>query len=249
MMTNTNTKQLSKADALRAALKTAGYNRRQVSVKHDQYSMGSHIYVTIRDLEIAKSAIESIANSFENVRRDESGEILGGGNTYLTVEYHSESLREFASVVVVPQLAEIADGQSADVLVMGQTIRTAKVMNTPKWNSEIVALDYQTDPVMRVRCYYDPQGSAEQLTGAASRLVELAIELNARAAAAPAHTVEQTIPVVTETDAEIATELAPVLAPSNCQPLPPFPAKAPHLRIVRDEPVAAVVTEDWAAGF
>jgi hypothetical protein len=80
-MTNTN---LRPADALRVALKAAGFNARRVSVRADH----STLRVTVRDASVSLTQVAAIANAFEVVRRDHaSGEILCGGNTFVEVEY------------------------------------------------------------------------------------------------------------------------------------------------------------------
>lgn len=73
-----------KAVEIRSQLKTLGYGARDVSVRSDHNS----IDVTIRRNGLNVKAIRDIANSFENIRRCEaSGEILCGGNTYVTVGF------------------------------------------------------------------------------------------------------------------------------------------------------------------
>jgi hypothetical protein len=230
-MTKTN----SKADQLRAALKTAGYSRKQVTVKHDHYSMGSTLHVTIRDLSVSKANVTAIAESYSNVRRDQFGEILSGGNTYLDVSYEDKALREYAITVAVPQLVEIPDGQSRDVLIMGQSIKVAKVVNDrTSWQSEIVALDYQCDPELRVRCYYDTkQASADDMIGAGKQLVELAIELAWRASVSAA---------IATVNAEIEAELAPAHDVEQRIPVIAAPSSG-------TEAAALEASEDWSAGL
>ena len=80
-MTNTNG---TPAQNLRAALKTAGFNGRRVTVRHDH----STLYVTIRDASASLSKVKAIAGTFESVRHCQAtGEILCGGNTFVRVEY------------------------------------------------------------------------------------------------------------------------------------------------------------------
>lgn len=76
-----------KAKAIRAALKEAGFNQKQISVKK-QFGVYSVAFnVTIRDANIDKSTIENIVNKFKSIDRDEiTGEILAGGNDYVFVK-------------------------------------------------------------------------------------------------------------------------------------------------------------------
>jgi len=82
---------MAPADQLRAAFKAAGFNARQVSVRHDHYSMGSTMYVTVRDVTVPFALAQRIARTVERVDRDEAtGEILCGGNRFVDVS-HSPS--------------------------------------------------------------------------------------------------------------------------------------------------------------
>ena len=74
----------SPANNVRAALKKAGFNTRQVSVRCPHCTL----YVTIRDASVSLTRIEEIAGQFESVSRDHAtGEILAGGNTFVQVAY------------------------------------------------------------------------------------------------------------------------------------------------------------------
>lgn len=59
--------------------------------------MGSSIDVTIKALGIKLADVKGIAEKFEHVRYDEySGEILGGGNRYVSVKFAWEFLDSLA---------------------------------------------------------------------------------------------------------------------------------------------------------
>jgi len=83
------------AKELRQELKSKlGVNSRQVSVRSEYFSMGSSIDVRIKDADVSLPAVREIASKYESIRRCEfSGEILSGGNTYLSVEYTREALQ------------------------------------------------------------------------------------------------------------------------------------------------------------
>lgn len=69
---------------LRLALKAAGFNARQVTVRYPS----STLYVTIRDSSVSLTKISAIAGPFESVSRDhKTGDILCGGNTFVRVAY------------------------------------------------------------------------------------------------------------------------------------------------------------------
>lgn len=81
------------AAAIRAQYKAKGWNARKISVRASYYSMGSSIYVTIKDASIPMAEAEAIAKGAERIDRCEfSGEILCGGNRFVDVKYDSAVL-------------------------------------------------------------------------------------------------------------------------------------------------------------
>lgn len=81
-----------RAKLIRAALKAKGWNARKVSVRIDRYSMGSSIYLTIRSAEVNTGVAREIAKDLgETIHRDERGDILGGGNTYVHTSHSTEA--------------------------------------------------------------------------------------------------------------------------------------------------------------
>ena len=82
----------STAQRIRKALKAElGTNNRQVSVRADG---GLGATVTIKDLSLDWAKVHEIAHSFERIRRCEiTGDILGGGNTFISVSYDWQILK------------------------------------------------------------------------------------------------------------------------------------------------------------
>lgn len=82
------------AATIRDTLKrTHGWTSRQVSVRAEYFSMGSSIHVEIKDPAIPLPVVKAVAEQAEHIRRDEgTGEILGGGNRYVSVRYSSEAM-------------------------------------------------------------------------------------------------------------------------------------------------------------
>lgn len=109
------------AQEIRNALKAKGINSRAVSVKCDQYSMGSSIRVSIKTLAVSLGDVRSIALKHELVRRDESGEILGGGNRFISVEYDWARLSEQVAAV-----AALLPTQPGDRAVVGALLVVAE---------------------------------------------------------------------------------------------------------------------------
>jgi hypothetical protein len=72
--------------------KSHGWTSRQVSIRAEYFSMGSSIDVIVKDPAIPLPAVKAVAEDAESIRRCEiSGEILGGGNRYVSVRYSHEA--------------------------------------------------------------------------------------------------------------------------------------------------------------
>lgn len=78
------------AQNIRNDLKAAGYALRAFSIRS---SRTGSVTVEIKDASIRKSRITEIACAHEKIDRDHaSGEILGGGNTFVSVRYADAAL-------------------------------------------------------------------------------------------------------------------------------------------------------------
>jgi hypothetical protein len=90
--------------AIRAALAAEGYGKADVSVYNKGYSMGSTVYVTIKRAEIPLDAVEEIAKAHERISRDDAtGEILGGGNSFVDVRY-GDGVLDAAAAIIAKQI-------------------------------------------------------------------------------------------------------------------------------------------------
>ena len=87
------------AQRLRVALKSAGFNARQVTVRY----LHSTLYVTVRDASVSLTKVSAIAGAFESISRDcKTGEILCGGNTFVQVQYDDGLIKSIqASILAV----------------------------------------------------------------------------------------------------------------------------------------------------
>lgn len=82
-----------RAAAIRAAYKAKGWTARDISVRFDRFSMGSSIDVRIKNPDVNFEAAKQIAEDHESVSRCQiSGEILSGGNRYVSVGYAAEAI-------------------------------------------------------------------------------------------------------------------------------------------------------------
>ena len=75
------------AQKMNEALKKAGFNRRQVTVRHRRALYDDDYRIKVRDPKVSLLQIEEIVGEFESIRYDEySGEILEGCNNYVFVD-------------------------------------------------------------------------------------------------------------------------------------------------------------------
>ena len=134
---------------IRKNLKAKGITSRQVSVRNSSYSMGSSVYVTIKDPTVPFDLVEEIAMAEQRVRRCEiTHDILSGGNMFVQVSYS----REAEAVLAEPFIAPIAE---AFAKVEGDTLERVNGTNffvgrsggdLELWhNRRVVGHLYQTD--------------------------------------------------------------------------------------------------------
>ena len=95
----TLTRTAQAAADIRANLKAAGIPARAVSIRSDNYSMGSSIRIVVKSAAVSFKAVEAAARGHEKVSRDDNGEILSGSNRYVDVSLDSD--------VVTAELANV----------------------------------------------------------------------------------------------------------------------------------------------
>ena len=93
-----------RAATIRKTLKDDyGWSSRAVSVRTDYFSMGSSIDVEIKDPTVNYAVVEAVANEAQSIRRCEiSGDILNGGNRYVSVKYSDEAEKALAAPYIAP---------------------------------------------------------------------------------------------------------------------------------------------------
>lgn len=98
-------KRKTKAQEVAAKLKAIGITNKQVSCRGDYNSINCRV----KDLSIDLEVVKNIAEEYEKIDRCEySGEILAGGNTYVSVTYDYDTEREHSKSEKFQQLkAEI----------------------------------------------------------------------------------------------------------------------------------------------
>lgn len=116
--TNRSMTSTERAAAIRGALKSRlGLTSKDVSVRVDSYSMGATVCVRAKSATVRLPEVRAVAQSFERVSRCEAtGEILGGGNTYVDIEYTSEAIAPLrAQIFAALEAGESAPGVSVSV--------------------------------------------------------------------------------------------------------------------------------------
>ena len=79
------------AQKMNDALKKAGFNRRQVTVRHRRALYDDDYRIKVHDPKVSLLQIEDIVGEFESIRYDEySGEILESCNNYVSVSRDGE---------------------------------------------------------------------------------------------------------------------------------------------------------------
>jgi len=97
---------MTKAETVKAGLKAAGYKQTQVSVR----GSASSVTVTIRDAAVDYAKVKEIASQVEHIRHDNAtGEILQGGNTFVTVAYFDGVVEKLAHPHLVSIMQAVTD--------------------------------------------------------------------------------------------------------------------------------------------
>ena len=96
--------------AIRAELKKLGYNSKQISVRSGDCGYSDYTNIRIKDMAIRINDVKKVCKAFESVDYDEyTGEILAGGNCYISVDYDYDALEE-ARKNELPKVEELIKG-------------------------------------------------------------------------------------------------------------------------------------------
>ncbi len=140
-MTTTNLTTTDEARLLRAAYKALGWSSRKISVRSEYFSLGSAINVTVKDASVDYAEAKRMAEDLERVRRCEiTHDILGGGNTYVSVDLSRDVQNEIAAEHLVPcgdamlELVDLSVGVHADVAGTKCSIARENAWSYRVWN-------------------------------------------------------------------------------------------------------------------
>lgn len=114
-MNTTPTTTADHAAVVRQALKTRfGWTSRDVSVRADNFSMGSALRLRIKSTRVSAAAVREVASASERIDRDErTGDILSGGNRYVSVSWDEDVLAAVGAPYVARVEAAVAAREDA----------------------------------------------------------------------------------------------------------------------------------------
>lgn len=101
-------------DRIKAAIKKAGYNLRQVSVKEKRSLLNEVFEICIRDANVDYNKIIAIEKDFRSVSYCEaSGEMLQGANTFISVNIALPVLEKWAEKYkwIIEEMMEESNGE------------------------------------------------------------------------------------------------------------------------------------------
>ena len=84
------------AAAIRKELKTLGYTNKRVAVRGQRGGLSACVRVILKDDDVDLEKVKAVALPYKYYDRDEAGDILGGGNTFIFIEKE----REFGTTII-----------------------------------------------------------------------------------------------------------------------------------------------------
>lgn len=115
-----------RAKLIRQALKSKlGLSPRDASVRSDWFSMGSSINVRLKNTDkanaVALGLVEKIASEHQSIRRCEmTGEILSGGNRYVSVDRIHEGSKAIAQPFLAAAERAMAEAGGSAILPVSE---------------------------------------------------------------------------------------------------------------------------------
>lgn len=100
-------------EQLQQGLVALHYTRRQVSVRRKPCGYSQSIDMTIRDAGVNFAKVDELARRCEAISRDGGGEILEGGNTYVSIRLAGDVEAAWAATYL-PELTALIGGLTAD---------------------------------------------------------------------------------------------------------------------------------------
>lgn len=115
-------------------LKTTGFTSKQVSVRAGRPHNDIRYDVIIKDLKVSLNKVKEIVEKYEYVRRDECGDILAGGNTYIFVNIDHNLLREsaYSRIDEATKIFEVNKNVECDKGIILKTLESKDLVYWPK---------------------------------------------------------------------------------------------------------------------
>jgi hypothetical protein len=140
------------AKQIRETLKKRnGWTGRQVSVRAEYFSMGSSITVTIKDPTVPLGPVKEIAETAERISRCEiTGEILSGGNRYVSVSYDHEALKVRSAAylpAVEAALAKVQESSLIDVEGTSYMVGRDHFGRPTLWSDSLIHTGYDAESI------------------------------------------------------------------------------------------------------
>ncbi len=166
---------------IRTELKAQGISNRKVSVRADDYSMGSSINIEIKDASIPMSVVRAAAEKHERIDRCSiTGDILSGGNRYLHISYSPEASAERGA----PYLADVRAAMEAigteptnaltSITGTGILVGSDNGMGWQLWNGSVAGMHFNTaEAAARIVADYVEENAAADAAAADERDDEL----------------------------------------------------------------------------
>lgn len=151
------------AKKVRAALKSElGANRNKVSVTCSNFSMSSSLAVNIKDPSLDFAKVTEIAEREESISRCSiTGDILGGGNHYVSVGYAEGALAAFANIIgdALDEHGRFHNEEHGITMQPASEGSQAKRMGAP-WEVIHVPAGSKSGTVISQSGIYKPEGAA-----------------------------------------------------------------------------------------
>ncbi len=105
--------RLAPHNELQNGLTALGYTRRQVSIRRRRCGYSRCIDVMIRDTAVNVNKVQQVARQHEQISRDGWGELLEGGNTYITI-FTLAAVEAAWAETYLPELPALINGLVGD---------------------------------------------------------------------------------------------------------------------------------------
>lgn len=79
---------------IRKELKKLGFTSKQISVRTEPSRIDTIVKIKIKDLSVPAAKIRNLVEKYKKIDRDQLGEILMGGNTFIDIDFDEEIIQK-----------------------------------------------------------------------------------------------------------------------------------------------------------